>query len=53
MNNCKWTYDDDYDKWDTQCDNAFVVYEGTPSENNFKYCPYCGKEISELMEVVK
>jgi hypothetical protein len=41
---CKWTYDDD-GYYDTSCDNAFVFISDGPLENDFKYCPYCGREI--------
>lgn len=38
---------DDCGNWDTGCGNAFILSEGTPSENEFKFCPYCGREIEE------
>lgn len=44
---CKWKYDDYYDTWETSCDNGFVVSAGTPEDNGFHYCPYCGLEIEE------
>jgi hypothetical protein len=46
---CKWTCDrngfDDSNVYDTGCGDAIVYYEGTPEENNYKYCPFCGKKI--------
>jgi rRNA maturation endonuclease Nob1 len=40
---CEWSRaDEDTDMWETGCDNAFVLNEGTPSANKFKFCPYCG-----------
>lgn len=44
---CLWTYDQDLDTWDTQCDNSFMLNEGTPSDNQMNYCPYCGHEIKQ------
>lgn len=43
---CKWKQDE-YDIWETDCGNLFVVNDGTPSENKMKFCPYCGKELVE------
>ena len=45
---CKWEYDDTHDCWETGCNNAFTLIEGSPENNNMKYCPYCGKEIWQL-----
>lgn len=49
---CKWIYKEhqDYwtigsDYWETGCDNAFCLNEGTPKDNKMIYCPFCGKEI--------
>ena len=47
MKTCTWTYDDLYDFWDTSCGECFTVTEGTPKDNNFVYCPFCGKPIKE------
>jgi len=48
--NCNWLYDWHDDKWDTACENSFVVIDATPSENGMRYCPYCGRVINELIE---
>ena len=42
---CEWEYDEDYSCYDTSCDNAYCLLDGTLEENNHKYCPYCGKPI--------
>lgn len=44
---CKWTqYDEDsFGLYETGCEHLFEVNNGTPSENNMKYCCYCGREI--------
>ena len=31
--------------YDTSCGNPHILIEGTPKENNYEYCPYCGKKI--------
>ena len=52
MSECIWkeykearTEDDGI--YDTGCYNMFTIMEGNPKENNFKFCPYCGKPIRE------
>lgn len=41
---CAWTEDEDGD-WDTACDNKHCFAIDGPTENEYKYCPYCGKPI--------
>ena len=43
---CYWAEDSD-GNWETDCGNMFTLISGTPIENDFQYCPYCGKEIQE------
>lgn len=43
---CEWVQDLD-GVWNTDCLHAFEVTTGTPVENEFKYCPFCGKVILE------
>ena len=43
---CYWTEDSD-GNWETDCGNMFTLDSGTPEENDFQYCPFCGKEIYE------
>ena len=43
---CKWTWNGD-GFYQTSCGNSFFFESGNIKENNFKYCPYCGKEIEE------
>ncbi|WP_461521561.1 hypothetical protein [Porticoccus sp.] len=33
--------------WETGCSNLFSMIEGTPEENKFKFCPYCGGDIDQ------
>jgi len=44
MQICKWTQDSD-GLWDTSCGNRFEFYDGGPVENDFRWCPYCGKTL--------
>lgn len=44
---CTWTKWPDVDTWDTQCGDAFVFIDGTPTENSMKFCCYCGKPLME------
>ena len=45
---CNWAqYDDEYGSWETNCGQAFVLDEGTPSENTMKFCCYCGRPLTE------
>jgi len=48
---CKWVYDEDEDCWHTSCGNAFVLTEGTLSDNGMVYCCYCGKRIPQKRKV--
>ena len=37
--------DEESNVYDTTCRNPHILIEGTPRENNYSYCPYCGKKI--------
>ena len=39
---CTWTQDAD-GIWHTSCEHAHEFNTGTPEENDYLYCPYCGK----------
>lgn len=39
---CIWTEDDDTGAYDTACGNKHLFIEGTPRENGYRFCPYCG-----------
>jgi hypothetical protein len=50
---CTWTqmriYDED-SGWETKCGEAFMFTDGgTPHDNSFQYCPYCGKPIETVV----
>lgn len=44
---CEWREDSD-GNWDTECNNAFVLIEGTPYQNNMQFCCYCGKGLLQV-----
>lgn len=43
---CQWEENED-GVWETECDNTFKFICATPAENEFEYCPFCGKVILE------
>ena len=46
---CEWRLcDEEANVYDTSCRNQHILIEGTPKENNYEYCPYCGKKIKEV-----
>jgi len=50
---CCWdskTFGSEGDVYETGCGNDFTFIDGTPKENSFKFCPYCGGEIEDVME---
>jgi hypothetical protein len=42
--NCRWKEDDD-GVWETACQHAFVFSDGSPAQNGFEFCPYCGGKL--------
>lgn len=45
---CAWEYWAHGEYWETGCDNAFVLNDGTPKENGMIFCPYCSHRIEEV-----
>ena len=45
---CVWQQDDE-GNWQTECDEMFVIIDGTPEENQMKYCAYCGCAIEQKL----
>ena len=43
---CIWRFDPE-GYWQPGCDKeeAFLFTVGGPAENNFRFCPYCGKPL--------
>ena len=46
MSKARWTYDSYHDKWDCSCGEGFQFMEGGPEDNDYNFCPACGREIS-------
>jgi hypothetical protein len=44
---CTWFAEFEDDMWSTDCGNYFQLNDGTPSDNEMKFCCFCGKEIEE------
>ena len=49
-NKCVWSEDSD-GTWQTSCEQAFCLNDGSPSDNDMKYCCYCGKALAECKYV--
>jgi hypothetical protein len=43
---CVWKGDDE-GNWSTSCGNLYCIIEGTPEENQMKFCCYCGKPLRQ------
>lgn len=46
---CRWTLEasPEYSIWETGCGDMFMFTEDGPSENDFRYCPFCGGVLKE------
>lgn len=44
---CIWQQDED-GFWHTDCGQVHEFMNGSPAENSYVFCPYCGKEIKEV-----
>ena len=48
---CVWTEDrETHEVFDTTCGNRFEFNDQGPDENDFKFCPYCGKRLAAVYE---
>ena len=43
---CTWTLCDD-ESWNTDCGEYHLINDGTPAENNMRFCCYCGGRLVE------
>jgi len=34
--------------WSTGCGEYHMFIEGTPEDNSYEFCPYCGSDIFQL-----
>lgn len=44
---CTWDMVGEYCYWQTDCGKEFSIEDGTPKENGFKFCVYCGKKLRQ------
>ena len=45
-NVCEWKFEDEEaNLYFTGCQQRQLIFEGTPKENGYRYCHYCGKKI--------
>lgn len=46
---CEWEpTDPDFGTWETSCGHSFFVVEGSPSDNDMRFCCYCGHPLKEI-----
>ena len=45
---CDWVEDEWDSSWHTSCANIFYFVDDGPKENQFKFCPFCGKNCVEI-----
>ena len=45
----KWILDDeDANSWEcSECGGLLIINDGTPHENDWYFCPYCGSKLEE------
>jgi len=51
---CVWREDGCIDyagTWNTECGQSFVLIDSTPTENNMRYCCYCGGELVQAPRI--
>jgi hypothetical protein len=46
---CLWGEDVADGVWETSCGHAFEFNAGDPADNEFLFCPYCGKPLKTLV----
>jgi hypothetical protein len=49
---CTFKFTNNYDDevYETECGNSLVFFDGGPRENEYKYCPFCGKVIIVIQD---
>lgn len=45
---CEWDWNESEEFWQAECGGVCVHFDCAPSEWGFRFCPYCGKPISEI-----
>ena len=45
---CHWTQEDyDSDTWNTTCGRLFSLIEGTPQDNDIRFCCFCSYPVMQ------
>ncbi len=44
---CEWKGDDEFNTYNTSCENSFQLMEGSPKDNEMEFCCYCGRALKE------
>jgi hypothetical protein len=47
---CHWRLAEEM--WETECGKGFVFIDGDPDQNGLLFCPYCGGQLGQIVEVV-
>ena len=42
---CEWKYDDSEYYFESSCEHLHIFMSDGPKENEYRFCPYCGKKI--------
>ena len=47
-NVCEWKYNDSEYYFESSCEHPQIFMSDGPKENEYEFCPYCGKKIKEV-----
>ncbi len=47
---CVWVYNDVGGFWASQCGKSSVMTKNYPKNEEFEYCPFCGRPLCGLKE---
>ena len=42
---CEWKYNDSEYYFESSCEHLHIFISDGPEENEYRFCPYCGKKI--------
>jgi len=45
---CNWLWSPMTDHYETECGEGFQFTNGGVEENNYQFCPHCGRKIEEI-----
>ena len=45
---CEWRYNDSEYYFETSCKHLHIFMSDGPKENEYEFCPYCGKKINVI-----